>query len=46
MADHPLFEAFELFSSGERYRFPRAKCNRFPFSFVLIAKRMLNLHQT
>ena len=40
--DHPLSSYFVLMPSGRRYRFPSVRTNRFKFSFVPCAIRLLN----
>lgn len=43
-SDHPLLEEFVLLPSGQTYRSPRVKTNRFKFSFVPSVINALNLH--
>ena len=40
--DHVLHREFELLPSGRRYRFPNCRLNRFKFSFVPSAIKILN----
>ena len=40
--DHPLSSYFVLMPSGRRYCFPSVRTNRFKFSFVPCAIRLLN----
>lgn len=44
LPDHPLRMEFNLLPSGRRYQLPRARTNRFKFSFVPTALKLFNLH--
>lgn len=44
-ASHPLYDSFQTLPSGSLYRVPLAKTNRFKFSFVPYAIKVLNLNR-
>ena len=40
--NHVLYSQFELMPSGRRYRLPNCKLNRYKFSFVPLAIKLMN----